>query len=104
MRPAQELGEELVFMVCVALPSAARQMEGKVARVKPNLIAIQLGRCSLITPDLHNRPDNCLSKRKYQPCIPGGTVRITAKAPTKIHRAAMATAKEGKKKKKNPAG
>lgn len=78
-------------------------MEEKVARVKLNLIAFQLGCCSLITPDLHNSLNNCLSKRKYQPCIPGGIVRITAKAPTSIHRAPMATAKKGIRS-KNPAG
>lgn len=78
-------------------------MEENVARVKLNLIAFQLGCCSLITPDLHNSLNNCLSKRKYQPCIPGGTVRITAKAPTNIHRAPMATAKKGIRS-KNPAG
>lgn len=78
-------------------------MEEKVARVKLNLIAFQLGCCSLITPDLHNSLNNCLSKRKYQPCIPGGIVRITAKAPNSIHRAPMATANKGIRS-KNPAG
>lgn len=76
---------------------------GKVARVELNLIAFQLGRCSLITPDLHNSPNNCLSKRKYQPRIPGGPARITANAPTNIQRPPMTTAKRSIRS-KNPAG